>query len=77
MESDPNELSYLLLVAPDSVAWSVRDRLDSPYAQLHSAAAPSLSPADPRAAHSRRRRGWQYKLGREWRDGVITVTEQE
>ena len=58
----------------DSIAWSVRNSLVTPYALMHSGCAPSLDPADPRARYSARRRQWQLKLGREWRDGDITIT---
>ena len=43
---------------------------------MHSACAPSLSPADPRAASSRNRKQWECKVGREWiKDAGIKVSE--
>jgi len=66
---------YFLYVYFDAISWSVRDSLDTKYALIHSASAPSLCPSDIRAARSSRRKEWQCKIDREWMNGGIRVTQ--
>ena len=40
--------------------------LDTRYALIHSASAPSLCPSDIRAARSSRRKEWQVILASDW-----------
>ena len=57
------------------MSWSVRDSLSTRLAMMHSGSAPSLCPADPRAARGSRRTEWELKgEDKVWRKAGVKVT---